>query len=288
MEICLAMLRLMEKKEVFKFSYTVSVSQTDFEAVGKGDWRDSAQFMSSLGYTGIELAIRNPRDVEISTLQTVLQENKLNLAAIGTGQAYFDESISLSDDDKTQRDKAVTRLKDHIDLACNFDACIIIGLIRGHLGKDPVDREKRFSFFQESITEVLEYADKKNITIVIEPVNRYECDFFNRAEEIAAFLSDSGFTKAGILLDTFHMNIEESDFYDTIIRSQPFVKHVHIADSSRRYPGSGHIPFSEIIRALRETGYQGYLSGEMLPLPDLKTAITKHIEAMKEVLNEHV
>ena len=270
-----------------KTSFTVSVSQTGFEAVGKGDWKDAARFMSSLGYDGIELAIRNPNDVDISALQAVLEKHRLKLAAIGTGQAYFDENISLSDDDKKQRAKAVTRLKDHIDLAGSFDAHVIVGLIRGHLGKEPADREKRFSYFQESVTEVLEYANKKNITIIIEPVNRYECDYFNRAEEIRNFISESGYTNMGILLDTFHMNIEEKSLYDTIMESHPFVKHIHIADSNRWYPGAGHIAFPEIIKALKEIDYKGYLSGEMLPLPDLNTAIKKHIEEMKEVLNEH-
>ncbi len=269
----------------WKFSFAVSVSQTDFEAVGKGDWIQAAEFMSSLGCKGVELAIRNPCVVDVKVLQGVFEKYALKLSAIGTGQAFVDEHLSLTDDNEKQRLKTIARLKEHINLAVDFKALVIIGLIRGNVGTKLGERKKRFSYFKESLIEVLDYASKRNVTVAIEPLNRYECDFFNRADEVGDFISEIGYTNVGILLDTFHMNIEEKSIHDTIIQSQPFLKHIHIADSNRWYPGAGHIDFLEIINALKKIDYTGFLSGEMLPLPDLKTAIKKYIEEMKEVLN---
>lgn len=87
----------------------------------------------------------------------------------------------------------------------------------------------------------------------------------------------------GILIDTFHMNIEEASIYESIKKSKDYITHVHIADSNRWAPGSGHLDFTRIITTLKEIGYPGYLSAEILPLPDPVSAARLAIEYLKEI-----
>ncbi|MDD5757345.1 MAG: sugar phosphate isomerase/epimerase [bacterium] len=86
-----------------------------------------------------------------------------------------------------------------------------------------------------------------------------------------------------MLLDTFHMNIEEKDLFKTGSLFGSRVGHSHIADSNRLYPGAGHLDFIKIMKAIKKTGYKGYLSGEYQPLPDAQTAMKKYINYMRGV-----
>jgi sugar phosphate isomerase/epimerase len=78
------------------------------------------------------------------------------------------------------------------------------------------------------------------------------------------------------------MNIEESSIEQGLLTAGNRLWHVHIADSNRQYPGSGHIPYGPIFATLRQMGYQGYISAELRPLPDPDTAAQKTIEFLKK------
>ena len=85
----------------------------------------------------------------------------------------------------------------------------------------------------------------------------------------------------GLLLDTFHMNIEESEIETSIETCGDRIFHFHVADSNRWYPGAGHLDFKSILASLLSTGYKGWVSGEFLPEPDADTAAKKglaHLE----------
>jgi len=271
-----------------KLSYTISTSKTRFIACAQGDWKDTVKFMSGLGYDGVELAIRNPDSIDVKELNKVLNENNIALAAIGTGQAFIEEGISLTSDEEKKRSRALERLKKHVDFAENFGSPVIIGLIKGNLGKEPTKRKTRFNYFKKAISELIKYAEGKNTEFLIEPVNRYEGDFFNRFDEVANFIKNMKTKKISILLDTFHMNIEEKNPALTIVKSGSLLKHIHIADSNRLFPGEGHIDFSKIKEALHDVNFKGFVSGEMISFPDLKGAIKSYIKAMKGVSVEKI
>jgi len=87
----------------------------------------------------------------------------------------------------------------------------------------------------------------------------------------------------GMLIDTFHMNIEEVSIYESIIKAKDYITHVHLADSNRWAPGSGHLDFAKIIKTLEEINYKGYLSAEILPLPDADRAARLTVEHLKKI-----
>ena len=266
-------------------SFAISFQQTKFDAVSSDNFEDTISFMRSLGFNGVELALRNPEMIELSDLESELNRCKLNLIAIGTGQAYVDEGISLTDFNQEVRREAIRRIKKHMDLASNFNSQVIIGLIRGKIF-ELTAKEQQIGFLERGICELCDYAEKKKVLLTIEPLNRYECNILNTAEDVINLIKKIKSPFLKLLLDTFHMNIEEGNISKTIIDSRAYLTHVHIADSNRKFPGMGHINFIEIHSALKDIEYNKFLSGEMLPFPNLQTAMKCYITAMKEVMNE--
>jgi len=253
---------------MIKKGIVVSTSSTKFSALAfKENLRTSIKKVKELGFDGAELAVRNPKDVNLKNIIQLLEENKLEAPAIGTGQAYGEEGLSFSNPDKEIRRMAVERIKDQILFASHFNAIIIIGLIRGII-EENIDQGKAKKWTVDCLKECAEFAQKYNIRLALEPVNRYECNFINTLDEGIKFIKQVDSPNLGILADTFHMNIEEISIYDSLIHAKDYIIHVHFADSNRWAPGCGHLDFEKIVQTLKKIDYQGYVSAEILPLPD--------------------
>ena len=251
-----------------KKSIVISTSSTKFSALAfKEDFEKSVKKVADLGFDGAELAVRNPKDLKVEDVIKIIKENNLEVPAIGTGQAYGEEGLSFSDPDGTIRKMAVERIKDQIIFASNFNAQVIIGLIRGKI-EEVVNRAKAEEWTIDCLRKCTEFAKKYNIRLTLEPVNRYESNFINTLNEGIEFIKRVGASNLGLLADTFHMNIEEVSIYDSIIQAKDYITHVHFADSNRWAPGCGHLDFAKIVQTLKKIGYQGYVSAEILPFPD--------------------
>ncbi len=251
-----------------KKSIVVSTSSTKFSALAfKENLKDSIKKVADLGFDGAELAVRNPKDLKIDDIIKIIKENNLEVPAIGTGQAYGEEGLSFSNPDETIRKMAVERIKDQIIFASHFDAQVIIGLIRGIINEN-VDKTEAEEWTIDCLRKCTEFAKKYNIRLTLEPVNRYESNFINTLNEGIELIKRVGASNLGLLADTFHMNIEEVSIYDSIIQAKDYITHVHFADSNRWAPGCGHLDFVQIVQTLKKIGYQGYVSAEILPLPD--------------------
>jgi sugar phosphate isomerase/epimerase len=119
------------------------------------------------------------------------------------------------------------------------------------------------------------------VPLLYEPLNRYETNLLNRQLDAAQFLETRGIGNVKLLCDLFHMNIEEVSNAATLRACGRHVGHVHFADSNRRAIGFGHTDAAPVLAALRDIGYAGYLSGEILPLPDSEAAAAQTIQAIR-------
>ncbi len=117
--------------------------------------------------------------------------------------------------------------------------------------------------------------------MVLEPLNRYETPLINTAREALEFLDLVGADNLGLLLDTFHMNIEEPSIEESIRMCGRRIFHFHVADSNRWYPGAGHLDFRAILSTLLATGYQGFVSGEFMAQPEADLAARKAAEFLR-------
>ena len=244
----------------------ISTPGAQFSALAmKEDFKESIKKVADLGYDAVELAVRDPRMIDVYEIRSLLQQHHLTVPAIGTGQAYGEEGLSFTDPDPEIRRKAVQRIKDQMNLAIDIRGPqVIIGLIRGTV-KSGMDREQAEKYFIQSIVECLEY--KPEVTLTLEPINRYETNLYNDTRSAMEVIDKIGRSNLKMLADTFHMNIEERDIIESILHAKGYISHVHFADSNRWAPGCGHIDFREILDALEEIGYQGAVSAEILPKP---------------------
>ncbi len=270
----------------------VSLEATAFDAVAMQDGWAALERVAALGYDGVELAIRDPGEVEGARLADRCAHLALPVVALGTGQAYLREGLALAAAEEGVRRAAGERLLQHVRLASVLNAVpgappagvqVIVGLIRGRAGEAKIQAERRL---QEGLRPVLEAAAEAGVGVVLEPVNRYESDWLNTLEETTALIERIGHPRLGLLADTFHMNIEETSIEESLRSSARHLRHVHVADSNRRPPGLGHLNFRRILQVLREVGYDGYLSAETLPYPDAEGAARETVTYLRSLQAE--
>lgn len=267
---------------MMKLGIVLSSQSTSFSAI---PFRESLEVnidkINKLGYNGVELAVRDPSLINVDWLNDLLVTHNMSIPAIATGQAFVEEGLSFVNTDQKIRRKAIERIKSHMRLAKKFNALVIAGLILGQK-KEGIDDNEISALLVEALKECA--LSDRSVKMVIEPINRYETEIINTVESGLALVREVDMENVGLLLDTFHMNIEEPSITKSILAARDYVFHVHVADSNRWYPGAGHIDFAEIMETLNEINYQGFVSAEILPYPDPDTAAVKTIEYMRKFI----
>jgi 5-keto-L-gluconate epimerase len=260
----------------------LSTHAAQFEAVTlKGDFEANIARIAGWGFDGVELAIRDPRLIDADTLEKVVSDHALKVPAIGTGQAWGEEKLSFTSNDPAVRQAAVERIQSHIPLAKRLNAIIILGLIRGCTPPGQT-HDKSMQYLVENLKKCAATASGQGVRFALEPINRYETDLIHTVSEGLDLLELVGADNLGLLLDTFHMNIEEPGIEQSIRLCGRRIFHFHVADSNRWYPGAGHLEFKSILDALFSTGYQGWVSGEFMPKPDADTAARQGIARLRQ------
>ncbi len=266
-----------------KLSIVLSTHAAQFEAVAfKGDLASNIARIANLGYDGVELAIRDPKLVDGDELARVVSAHGLTVPAIGTGQAWGEEGLSFTSDDPAVRAAAIERIKSHVPLAAHLDAIIILGLIRG-ITPEGQTHEQSMTYLVEALRECANVAAETGVRFALEPLNRYETDLIHTVADGLNLVERVGADNFGLLLDTFHMNIEEPAIEESIRACGDRIFHFHVADSNRWYPGAGHLDFESILNTLCATGYQGYVSGEFMPLPDADMSAERSIAYLRKL-----
>ncbi len=266
-----------------KLSIVLSTHAAQFQAVAfKGDFEANVAKIAAWGYDGVELAIRDPRLVDGAELERVVSAHGLLVPAIGTGQAWGEERLSFTSDAPAVRAAAIERIKSHVPLAARFNAIIILGLIRG-ITPEGQTHEQSMAYLVEALQECADVAAETGVRFALEPLNRYETDLIHTVAGGMDLVERVGADNFGLLLDTFHMNIEEPVIEDSIRACGDRIFHFHVADSNRWYPGAGHLDFESILHALSATDYHGFVSGEFMPLPDADVAAERSVTHLRQL-----
>jgi sugar phosphate isomerase/epimerase len=266
-----------------KLSIVLSTHAAQFQAVAfKGDFDTNIAKIAGYGYDGVELAIRDPKLVNPDALEEVIRQHNLMVPAIGTGQAWGEERLFFTSDDPAVRRAAIERIKSHIPLAMRFKAVVILGLIRG-ITPAGQTHEQSMAYLVEALQECSTAAAPYGVRYALEPLNRYETDLIHSVAEGLELIEWVGANNFGLLLDTFHMNIEEPSLEESIRVCGSRIFHFHVADSNRWYPGAGHIDFKRVLNTLFETGYTGFVSGEFMPKPDADTGAKRAVAHLRSL-----
>jgi sugar phosphate isomerase/epimerase len=114
----------------------------------------------------------------------------------------------------------------------------------------------------DSLSRLNEVAAKHNVTVFLEPLNRYEDHMINTLEQARDYIDEGSFTHIALIADFYHMNIEEAHMDESILAQKNFIRHIHLADNHRYQPGSGHTDFASGFSALKAIGYTGAMAFE--------------------------
>lgn len=240
---------------------------------------DGCRRAAAFGFEGVEVFPASADDLPEKELAGLLAETGLRLAALGTGAGWLRHRLSLCATDPAIRAAAVSFIEGLVDAAGHFGAPAIVGSMQGRAGDG--DRGVARSLLADGLGRLSDRAAAHGQVLLYEPLNRYETDLFCGQLAAAEFLTARGLGNVRLLADLFHMNIEEEDLPTAIRRAGAAIGHVHFADSNRRAMGLGHTAAEPIIAALREIGYQGWLSAEVLPLPSADEAARRTVAAAR-------
>lgn len=252
--------------------------KTPTVALLRGDLMSSLNLARDLGYDGVELMIRNPAEMGFSAgeVKRLLQDRGLELAAVTSGQVAGEDGLTFLAVEESIGQQAVERMRKLIDFAGHFGVPVNVGRIRGNIR--PTHAEEDRARLVAILQSLCYYAGKQGVTIVLEPINRYESNFINNTHEGVALCKEVDRPNVGLQLDLFHMNIEDVSFAESFWVAGNYLRHIHVADSNRWPPGKGHLDIPAIIATIKELGYRGYLSAEALPMPD-------PLEAARQTIN---
>ncbi|MCY7352760.1 MAG: sugar phosphate isomerase/epimerase [Cytophagaceae bacterium] len=236
-----------------------------------------------LGFHGVELALKRASELNVNRLNELLGENNLSVSCISTGQVYADGGLTMTHEHPEKRREVVAIFREFIDLAGSFGNIVNIGRVRGPLDGRP--REHVEDLFVGVARELCDYALSKDVTLILEPVNRYETDFINSVEEGVALMQLVDRPNMLLMPDVFHMNIEDRTIGPELARHIAYVKYIHVADSNRLAPGQGHLDFPALFTDLFHAGYDGWLSAEILPIPSPDVAARQTAEFLLPLVN---
>ena len=214
--------------------------------------------IAGLGYDKIEIQ-GSPELYDPAQVLQLLQSHHLTCWGAVT---LMLEDRNLLAKDVAQRKKSIQYVKDVIQMVHRLEGNMV-SVVPATVGKlVPEGKpEDEWLLAVDALQEIYDYSENLGVSIGIEPINRFETYFINRADQALALATAVG-PNCGVCLDTFHMNIEEIDMVEAIKNSKDRLVGFHVADNNRMAPGMGHLPWTDILDALKSIHYDRVLSVE--------------------------
>lgn len=260
------------------FAYTVSTPDVRTKNLSwSGDPEKIFASLQAMGYDGVELFVRDPLELDPEYFRTLLARTGLKAAVVGTGPIAAEDGLCLSHPDPAVRKKALARGKAAADFASELGSLMNVGKFRGDTGGEAQRKEWAF----EGLRELAAYALQKNVPVMIEPQNRFGCDACTSTKEGLAWLDALASPNISLMLDVFHMQIDDACLPASFIEAAPHLSHVHFADTRRDRPGTGGIDFALILRVLQALRYTRFISVEIKQTPDSETAARNALEYLR-------
>jgi sugar phosphate isomerase/epimerase len=242
---------------------------------------------AELGFDAVEIFPPGPEAVASRIIKPLLQQHHVKLAAVGTGAGWVKHKLRLTAPDAAEREKARAFVRGIIDAAGELSASAIVGSMQGRWG-DGVEKDACLAMLAESLHDLGEHARRHGVPLIYEPLNRYETNLINDVAGGVKLIHQAASDNIRLLADLFHMNIEEADLARALRAGGHHIGHVHLADSNRRPAGCGHTDFAPVAEALRQIGYNGYVSAEAFPYPDSDAAAKATIEAFRKFFKSDI
>ncbi|HEY0417039.1 MAG TPA: sugar phosphate isomerase/epimerase [Gaiellaceae bacterium] len=210
-----------------------------------------------LGFDVLEVCVEDPALVSADALAAARDQTGVAYSVCGA----FGPDRDLAHAETAPRRRAADYLARLTELAAAVGSPHVCGPMYSSVGKahppEPAEARREWERAVEGVGAVADRAAAAGVRLAIEPLNRYETDLLNTAEQGVAFCADVGRENVGLLLDTYHLNIEEKSLGEAIRTAAGRLFHVHACENDRGTPGTGHVPWAEVFDALRDVGYDG-------------------------------
>lgn len=269
-----------------KLGVTVSTYSSKFGPIvfRDGDIAKDVKVIKELGFDGVDLFIDRKSDNEIDELRTLFEGEGIEIAMYIA--IFLSEiGLNLSCADEAKRKEYVMEYKNQIMLAQRIGAKRMpVGFIRGAKAEND-NMDNCLDRLAKSLDELCDFASNKGIKLCLEPINRYEINTLNNVDECMDFIERYNLNKLGLLLDAFHMNIEEASIEGSILKAGKYIEHFHSPDSHRLATGTGHLNYNSILKTLKKVNYTGYLMVEAFPKPDAYNCAAQSIKFLKGKLS---
>ena len=216
-----------------------------------------APHVKQIGFDWIEVPLESLEDMDHQRGGEIIKELGLGVSTC----AAMGPDRDLIHPDPAVRDNGMAYVRGAIQATNDLGATNLVGPIYSAVGRTwqstEAERARDTDLLVENLSKLAEYAADYGVTLCIEPLNRFETSFINLAEQVIPVVDRVGHPNCQVMLDTFHMNIEEKSLGDAIRSVGPRLKHLHACENDRGAPGSGNITWKEVGSALKDIRYQG-------------------------------
>jgi D-psicose/D-tagatose/L-ribulose 3-epimerase len=211
----------------------------------------------ALGFDILEICVEDPDTIDAPAILERMKTAGVQATVCGA----FGPDRDVSADDSPIRENGLAYLRRCIEIASALGASSVVGPMYSAVGKTrmltPAERQKQWRLAVENIQRAAAIAADHGVKLGLEPLNRFETDLVNTIEQGLRMVADIDRPNVGLLVDTFHMNIEEKDIPAALRRADGHIVEFHACSSDRGTPGEDHLPWPEIVRALRDVNFQG-------------------------------
>jgi D-psicose/D-tagatose/L-ribulose 3-epimerase len=212
---------------------------------------------ASFGFDAITLPVEEPAEIDGEAVRRALRETNLRVHVTGA----FGPTRDLTHDEPRFREESLRYLADTLALCERWGARLLVGPCYSAVGKRrhvaPEQRKVEWERAVVGLRRAGDLAARHGVVLAVEPLNRFETDLVNTAEQLAKLLAEVGHPAVKAHLDTFHMHIEEKDVAAAVRRVGRDLVYVDASESDRGTPGSGQVDWIGLAHALREVGYAG-------------------------------
>lgn len=213
--------------------------------------------VAGMGFDILEVPLEGLDDLDHARGAAILAEHGLSATAC----AAMGPDRDLIHPDAAIRESGVAYLRGAIDACQALGASNLVGPLYSAVGRtwqqSADERARDLDVLEGTLRPLAEYAADRGVMLGLEPLNRFETSFVNLASQAVEIVDRVGHPNLGIMLDTFHMNIEEDDLGEAIILAGDRLKQLHACGSHRGAPGSGTVPWDEVAAGLKAISYDG-------------------------------
>ncbi|PKQ45594.1 sugar phosphate isomerase/epimerase family protein [Confluentibacter flavum] len=228
--------------------------------------------IAQFGFDVVEIAVEDPTLIDVKKVKTALNDYGLETVICGA----FGNSRDLTNESKQVQQNGLSYIESCLDICAELGVSFFAGPMYSAVGKarmlSPDQRKAEWDLAVKNLRTVSEMAGARKLNIALEPLNRFESDLVNTTDDALRMVKDINHPAAKVMIDSFHMSIEERDVESAIKAAGDQLIHVQVSENYRGTPGSGQTPWDAYKKGLEAIGYKGVVSIESFTTKNVELA----------------